>query len=128
VLTAIAGVHLAFDSGLVHARDDAARTPLYYAVEAGHVDVVRIFLKDVEVMAGMVPDDRASLLTLAEGQGDEEISAMLHSEPRPNFVTIEDCQKRCRCSQTKTLDQQSRALDTERHCIWCRCSDEWMIH
>ena len=119
-------LHLAFDSGLVHARDDAARTPLYYAVEAGHVDVVRIFLEDVEVMAGMVPDDRASLITLAEGQGDEEISAMLHSEPRPNFVTVEDCQKRCRSSQAETLGRQSRALDTERHCIWCRCSDEWM--
>ncbi|KAJ3515789.1 hypothetical protein NLJ89_g1544 [Agrocybe chaxingu] len=74
--------HAASETEILHAKDDSGYRPLHYAMEAGHVGVIRVFLDEVEEFEWDLyryPDDGVSDIRLAEAGGHDEIISLLQA-------------------------------------------------
>jgi ankyrin repeat protein len=68
--------HVAFLTDLVLAVDHKKYTPMHYAIEEGHEDVVKIFLSEVDIFDRWV-EDIPTYIDIAAACGHSEIAEML---------------------------------------------------
>ncbi|KAF8158496.1 ankyrin repeat-containing domain protein [Crassisporium funariophilum] len=115
--------HAAWQSELVNAVDYSNYTPLHHAAEAGHADVVKVFLEEVEAVDRTMESGAGkSAIEVAEAQSHVKIAKMLREMKAASSELNQDLawaqyQERCNFNEGDCCGLE---------CRWCGYQNHWM--